>query len=134
LFAAVVVLAIAARPEHRAGRLLHGRTLRFFGKYSYALYVFHPLLVPSLRRWIPADVLATRIGALPALLFHLSACLAMSLGIAWLSWHVYEKHFLKLKRFFEYRPLMPSSPPTPKNPPTAPLRLPIVPMNSRRAS
>ena len=26
-----------------------------------------------------------------------------SLIAAWLSWHLYEKHFLKLKRFFEYR-------------------------------
>ena len=90
--------------------------------------------MPSLRRWVPADLLAMRIGALPALLVHLGACLATSVGVAYGSWHLYEKHFLKLKRFFEYHPPVPSSPPTPKNPPTAPLRLPIVPMNSRRAS
>ena len=27
----------------------------------------------------------------------------ISVGIALVSWHLYEKHFLKLKRFFEYR-------------------------------
>jgi peptidoglycan/LPS O-acetylase OafA/YrhL len=73
------------------------------GKYSYGLYVFHPMLVPVVREWVSPTAMAGRIGAFPALLVHIAACFAVSIGVALLSWHLYEKHFLKLKRFFEYR-------------------------------
>ena len=63
--------------------------LRFFGKYSYALYVFHPFTVILFHRQ------ALR-GAVGFLIF-----LCLNCVLALLSWHLWEKHFLRLKRRFE---------------------------------
>jgi peptidoglycan/LPS O-acetylase OafA/YrhL len=76
--------------------------LRWCGKYSYAIYVFHPFLygylVSKLRPNVPLikTHLALYLGCEFALLF------AVVLFVSWSSWHLFEKHFLKLKRCFEY--------------------------------
>jgi peptidoglycan/LPS O-acetylase OafA/YrhL len=76
--------------------------LRWCGKYSYAIYVFHPFLY---------DYITTRLRPIvPLAKTHLElylACefvllFAVVLFVSWASWHLFEKHFLKLKRFFEY--------------------------------
>jgi peptidoglycan/LPS O-acetylase OafA/YrhL len=79
--------------------------LGFFGRYSYALYVVHLEVAHQLAR------LANNRGGLPvvlgsnipAALGFTAAGIGISIGIAWLSWHVIERHFLKLKRFVPYR-------------------------------
>jgi peptidoglycan/LPS O-acetylase OafA/YrhL len=111
-FGAILILGINTPRTGVPGRILNSAVLRFFGKYSYALYVFHPLLFPIIRKWVPPQVLAGKIGATPALLAHILVCFAVSLAVALTSWHCYEKHFLKLKRFFEYR----KAPPAPVAP------------------
>jgi peptidoglycan/LPS O-acetylase OafA/YrhL len=71
--------------------------LRWLGKYSYAIYVLHPLFIftPIVSHgWPP------RLAFIPQVVASLLA--------AWLSWHLYEKHFLKLKRFFVARPRTPT--------------------------
>jgi peptidoglycan/LPS O-acetylase OafA/YrhL len=75
---------------HRWGALFSNGPLRAFGKYSYAIYVFHVLLLPfvvPLREKMP----------LPLFTFLFAA---ISFLAGWLSWHLYEKHFLRLKRLF----------------------------------
>ena len=76
--------------------------LRFFGKYSYGLYVYHGLLT-----WYFLERrMGDRIGAA---LGHHSLAIAVtaafgigaSLVIAVLSYEMFEKRFLQLKRFFE---------------------------------
>jgi peptidoglycan/LPS O-acetylase OafA/YrhL len=105
LFGAILVLGLTSPPEAALSKALTSPTLRLFGRYSYALYVFHhPLLtlvkqrtsslqavplLPGLR--LPAQVLFTAVG------------ITILLGVASLSWHLYEKQFLKLKRLFPYR-------------------------------
>jgi peptidoglycan/LPS O-acetylase OafA/YrhL len=85
--------------------VLGSRPLRALGRYSYALYLFH---VP-IRRWIrdeyfPVAEFPTLLGSpFPGqLLFYLVAT-GPALLLAWVSWHVYEKQWLKLTRFFPYR-------------------------------
>ncbi len=99
-FGAALILSVTARPGSLTGKILGGRFLRFFGKYSYALYIFHVLIVPPLREWVPAERLAKTIGALPGLLVHIAACFAASIALALLSWNLFEKWFLKLKKYF----------------------------------
>ncbi len=64
--------------------------LRQFGKYSYAIYVFHVIILPFV---FPAKAFLGL--ALFTLLF-----IATSFLAGWLSWHLFEVHFLRLKRFF----------------------------------
>jgi peptidoglycan/LPS O-acetylase OafA/YrhL len=101
-FGAFIVLAVDASASSVARRLWSQPVLRFFGKYSYGLYVVHPTLMEHLVQLLPVPVLAERWGspALGALTFMI-ASLGLSVVLAWLIWHLYEKHFLRLKGFFE---------------------------------
>jgi peptidoglycan/LPS O-acetylase OafA/YrhL len=77
--------------------------MRFFGKYSYGLYVFHysvdAACTATLRKWLDANLhskgLAVVLGSL--------VVGGISVAVAFLSYQLYEKHFLKLKDYFEPR-------------------------------
>ena len=76
--------------------------LRWMGKYSYAMYVFHPIVYDLMMSFMRAhsSLVSTSPAVYMALEFPLllaGVCLA-----GWVSWQLFEKHFLKLKRFFEY--------------------------------
>jgi peptidoglycan/LPS O-acetylase OafA/YrhL len=75
--------------------------LRFLGRYSYGIYVWHELMVPFREPWAraAAGVLGSEVPAALGAWLVLAAC-ATCLGV--LSWHFYEKHFLKLKPRFPY--------------------------------
>lgn len=64
------------------------------GKCSYALYVFHPYLL-GFFNWKQTHLR----GTVGFVLYFLVCFTA-----AWLSWHLYEKHFLRLKRYFQDLP------------------------------
>jgi peptidoglycan/LPS O-acetylase OafA/YrhL len=80
------------------------KPLRALGKYSYGLYVLHLILLSyfekPLRDWlrqmdIPNFVAILLVGV---------SCFIVSFCAAFLSYQLYERHFLRLKRFFDYRP------------------------------
>jgi peptidoglycan/LPS O-acetylase OafA/YrhL len=103
-FGAVLVRAIVAQPTGLWGRVCNAQVLRFFGKYSYGLYVFHGLLLPWVEtKWLMAWLTRHLPSFYLAWVVHLLLLTLASLAAALVSWHLYEKHFLKLKRFFEYR-------------------------------
>jgi hypothetical protein len=52
-FGAAVVLALRDR---LAARLFSFPVLRFFGKYSYGLYIIHALMTPLLDKWFSVEV------------------------------------------------------------------------------
>lgn len=106
LFAALVATALSDAVTGPAGwlrRVLSWSFLVACGQYSYAMYLFHlPLravvrdviLKPAQFQGLFGSVLAGQF------VFHILAT-AMTLGAAWLSWHLLEKHCLNLKRFFK---------------------------------
>jgi peptidoglycan/LPS O-acetylase OafA/YrhL len=81
--------------------LMSWRPLRFFGVYSYGIYIYHGVLLGYLKSWFSIERMSFNtgniwIGVLP----HYVLCVAGSALVAFLSYHLLEKHFLKLKRFF----------------------------------
>jgi peptidoglycan/LPS O-acetylase OafA/YrhL len=99
-FAGLVALAVNATEGSRLQRVLESPGLQAIGKYSYAIYVFHSLiLLATVRLFSPLVYVPAFIAKPVAVFWTLSA----SFAAAWLSYHLYEKHFLRLKRFFEYR-------------------------------
>jgi peptidoglycan/LPS O-acetylase OafA/YrhL len=104
-YCAVLVVGVTASSRSCAGCILHFGPLRNLGKYSYGIYVYHPLLVP-IAAWMVREIVAATggAGAQPGveMLARLGLISGGSYATAWLSWHLMEKHFLSLKRCFEY--------------------------------
>ena len=103
LGASAVVIGISSK-DSRYARVLRSEFLRFFGRYSYAIYIVHTAVLAALNHYRPFASLSTLGGfALPAQTIWALAYVGLSTGIAMASWHLVEKHFLRLKRFFPYR-------------------------------
>src|SRR5579883_2755346 len=103
LFGALVLRAVTAAPGAPLYRLLSGRVLRTFGKYSYALYVVHLAVEFQLMMHIGGQFWLRPVAGsyvLTNAVFS-TMCTAVSFAIAWSSWHLVEKRVLALKRYFE---------------------------------
>ncbi len=100
-FASMVLLGVLGTPDGRFTRLLRSPWLHFLGKYSYGLYVIHVLVRAVLVRAVglPIPIGGTQ---LPWQLGYFLLCTAVTIGLALLSWHLMEKRFLALKRYFPY--------------------------------
>lgn len=98
LFGGVIVLATASP----WARWFENPILRTLGKYSYALYLFNLPLRAVVRDegLTPEKVPAVLGSHLPGQILFYAVATALSFAAAYLSWHLYEKHFLRLKRFF----------------------------------
>jgi peptidoglycan/LPS O-acetylase OafA/YrhL len=85
IFGWVVLIAATRQP-----RVLQWKPLRAAGQYSYGLYVIHPLILAYLTSLWPHSGMFVR-GL---------AVVIVSVPLAWLSYHLFEKRFLQLKRRF----------------------------------
>jgi peptidoglycan/LPS O-acetylase OafA/YrhL len=99
-FAVLVLLAVLDHERGRGwiGAVFNNAVLRSFGKYSYAIYLFHQPLnqmvgTPLLHSLVPQ-------GGLEAGCAYMVSGTAASYAMAFVSYHGYEKHFLALKRYF----------------------------------
>jgi peptidoglycan/LPS O-acetylase OafA/YrhL len=79
-------------------RMLSLRALCWFGKYSFGLYVWHPIIGIILLHSQVA--LVTQTSSRSAILLVALIALALDLAVAWLSYNFWEKRFLDLKRYF----------------------------------
>lgn len=82
--------------------LMAWRPLRFFGVYSYGLYIYHGVLLQSALdeifppRYLTLGTGRAWVGVVP----HYILCIGACCLVAYASYHLLEKRFLKLKRFF----------------------------------
>lgn len=109
LFGALILVAL--RPSSSLiARPFHSRTLVFFGKYSYGLYVYHGILT-----WyfidINFDEYLRNVLSSPWLVMAARMLIGASVStlVAVLSFHLIEQRFLALKRHFSTGKAVPSS-------------------------
>ena len=102
LLACLLMWALVASERSAASRFFRSRFMVFLGTYSYGLYVYHHFISYylmtnrtelELARWLGSH------GAAVALQATLGA--SASLGVAYLSYELFEKRFLQLKPLFE---------------------------------
>jgi peptidoglycan/LPS O-acetylase OafA/YrhL len=99
-FCAILVFALTGPKPVRG--FFESRTMRFFGKYSYGLYVFHFLFGYFLIRYRTEDWVASWVGSHTLAIFVQAVFgTAFAIVVSLLSYHLFEKHFLKLKDRFQ---------------------------------
>ena len=98
------VVLYAMKQGSALSHILRCRILASFGKFSYGIYVIHYVCAPgfiqlfqlrSLLGWLGSPLLSQGV-------FYLLT-IGSSYGLAVISWHSMEKHFLSLKSHYEYR-------------------------------
>ena len=103
LASCTIIVAVGAAPGNLLRIWLESSTLRFLGKYSYGIYVLHHLFLPLLAAWFPVRILAQKTHSeMLGILIHIAIVLLVSIVSGVLSWHLFEVHFLKLKKVFDY--------------------------------
>jgi len=95
-----LVLALTSAKSSLLARFLSSPFMQFFGKYSYAIYIFNRLLIVPVRLLVRPEMLAERIGFHGSILVQIVVGVSINVAIALISWHAFEKHFLSLKRYF----------------------------------
>lgn len=101
LYGSLLVLACV---EPRLAKVFEVKPLRFFGRYSYALYVFHqPIVLEVVAAGVSVAAFPVILGSrVPAQLTFAALGIAASTGLALLSWSLLESPFLRLKKRFNY--------------------------------
>lgn len=99
--ASAAVLIKAISPGSVLQRIFRQPVLRFFGKYSYGLYVIHFVLLPVLALLRPALARLTKSESLGHFLF-VAASLGICVLVAMMSFHWIEQPILRFKDRFSY--------------------------------
>jgi peptidoglycan/LPS O-acetylase OafA/YrhL len=101
-FGALLVLVISAQKNTWLWRCGQSKLLRFFGQYSYGMYVFQLPAIYVLAPVITAGGLARYVGSsLAGQVLYCGVLFAAMTLAALASWHLFEKRILVLKSRFE---------------------------------
>ncbi|HEX8341374.1 MAG TPA: acyltransferase [Tepidisphaeraceae bacterium] len=121
IISAFLVLAAASvKSGTLACRIVANPVLSSLGKYSYGIYVTHMFFNELFIKFFPWTGLHQLLGSYPrAIVAHAVLSIGCSWLIAYVCFHAFEKHFLKLKALFDYRR------PTPQ-PATVPVSRPAL--------
>jgi peptidoglycan/LPS O-acetylase OafA/YrhL len=97
LFSSCLVLALSPRANWIRA-ICSWRIFREWGKYSYGAYVWHqPLLIVLRRCGLDTGKISPLNGGGFAIVIVVAVSLVLIAATAFLSWHLFEKHFLRLK-------------------------------------
>jgi len=103
--ASLIALTLQASPRAWLRRAFSGRTLGFFGKYSYGLYVVHVPIVFFMGDFGFRAESLPRLGqsTLPGILAFVAVATTLSIACALASYQLWEARFLRLKKYLPYR-------------------------------
>jgi peptidoglycan/LPS O-acetylase OafA/YrhL len=103
-----VAWCLAARPDEWISRILASRFEQLIARHSYAFFLLHisvravvrdAFYGPATNGTHPLIPFPTVMGSMvPAQLVFYAVAFVPCLAAAWASWHVYEKHWLGVKR------------------------------------
>lgn len=99
------LIGVALSPATAIARALRWRVLRFFGQYSYGLYVLHQMVAAAVEHRF-GQLLRASLSPHKALLHIVFLCIVLliTIPLAMLSYHFFERPFLRLKRLFDAVP------------------------------
>ena len=101
MFASLILHAVASPDRGLISFLLTLRPLRRLGLYSYGIYVFNSIFLLSAEGSSLLPRLGFWSGSLSlGRLIYVTIAAMTTLGSAWLSWHLLERHFLRFKALF----------------------------------
>ncbi len=102
-FASAIAVIVSSRPKALFRRACEVGWLRSFGKYSYGLYVYQALIGVWFSNHLPLAVVpGFAYSQLLAAILRAAIGIACLFAVSFISWHLYEKQWLKLKRYFQY--------------------------------
>ena len=102
-FGALLTRVVLSEPRSRLARVLSFRGLVTLGTYSYAMYLVHvPLLRVVSKIAVPPQWPGSERFPTLWVLGYTAMLGVLTLVAAMASWHLCEKHFLALKRYFAY--------------------------------
>lgn len=101
-FTITLAWVLSSSPRGVIATLLRSKLLVAFGKYSYALYLFNRPLVGVVRDKLVHPNSIPRIwgSSIPGQIIYSLIFILISFVLAWLSWRMIERPFLRLKRYF----------------------------------
>lgn len=102
-FAAFILLAVAsAKHDGWLSFLGKSKLLQWLGRYSYGMYVYQNLLLVGLAAFFSPAIIEqwTESAAIGRVVFLISM-FALTCGVAWVSWNLFEKRCLAFKHYFE---------------------------------
>lgn len=97
--AALISIFITHPESSVLRRIFRNGALEFLGKYSYAMYLFHipvTLILLDLLWW-------THYRGWKIYLLYIASSFLVTIVLSFASWHLFEKHMLNLKKYFEYK-------------------------------
>lgn len=97
-FASIINVLLFLPASNFFLKCFDNRVLRLYGKHSYAIYIIHSVVNAVIWSQFFEQ---SKMGYFPTSIAFFMLSVVLSLCISWIIWHLFEKHFLALKRFFE---------------------------------
>ena len=106
LFGSVIGVCLTSPDGSGLNCALSARWLRWCGRYSYAAYMFHMALIELLRAQALEWGGSSHQGSTSILnaIGFTAAVYALSFGAAWVSWNLWERHFIAAASGFSRQP------------------------------
>lgn len=99
IFFGLLVLKIISMPDFKES--FFKSLFQTFGKYCYAIYMLHEVFLHRIADKVKLlDIGFGTYDSYIKIVIILIITSVFSCGVAFVSWNVYEKHFLKLKQYF----------------------------------